>query len=519
MHHRSTERIVSFIDLGTNSARLLIVRLNSNNSYSVLRQQKEMIRLGEGSFIQGILSEEAIGRTIVVCSKYEEISRNFGAEEIYAVATSAARDAVNGQDLISRIKKQAGLDVKVISGEEEARLIYLGVSNGFNLDDELYMFIDIGGGSTEIILGTRFDHIYLKSLKLGALRTYFSFPGDPETGIIDTETKDEISRYVRSRIAYARKSIQKDPVSKVYGSSGTIQSLVSVAEKERNNCNSPAEERWINIFELEKIMTRLCGMSITERKNIPGISAGRADIIAAGAIILFTIMKELGIEKLYSSDRSLRDGLLFDYLSEEPGFISSVKMPVKERSVRQLGKSCRIDECHAEKILEISKELFESAGKLGLHNYGEEELEMLEYAAYLHDVGQFISFSKHQYHSHYVITNAPLLGFNQNELNIIGLIARFHRKKSPKPKDDLFKDLDEETINLVIILSLFLRIAENLDKSHDGRIDSAYFSREADQLILNIESSKDCTIELWAATENLKLLEKTFGMKAGINKK
>lgn len=518
MPDKSAEKVISFIDLGTNSARLLIVRINPNHSYSVLRQQKETIRLGEGSFAQGVLTKEAIERAIIICGKYVEISRNFGADEIHAVATSAARDAVNGQDLIKQLKLRAGLDVKIISGEEEARLIYLGVSNGLNLDEKQCLFIDIGGGSTEIIIGNRYDHIYLKSLKLGALRLYFSFLGDSETGVIDKDKKDEIYKFVRSRIAYIRKDVLRHQVYAVYGSSGTIQTLISVAENARSDLQSSPGESYIDFTELEPITGRLCEMNIEERKKIAGMSPSRADIIATGAIILHSIMKGLKIKRIYATDRSLRDGLLFDYLSKQPGFFSAINMPVKERSVRQLGKSCRIDEAHAEKVVEISKELFNSAKDCGLHSYDDEELELLEYAAFLHDAGQFVSFSKHQNHSYYVITNAPLLGFNQTEQEIIGLITRFHRKKSPKPKDELFRDLDEETFAMVAVLSLFLRIAEHLDRSHDGRVNKAYFSIKEDCLILNIESFKDCTIEIWAAMDDLKLLEKTFGMKTEIQR-
>jgi exopolyphosphatase / guanosine-5'-triphosphate,3'-diphosphate pyrophosphatase len=512
MPDRNAEKIISFIDLGTNSARLLIARIYSNHSYSVLRRQKNIVRLGEGSFAQGVIPEDAIGRAIGICKKYLEISQNFNVNEIHAVATSAARDADNGQDLIHRIKSDTGLDLKIISGEEEARLIYLGVSNNLNLDDKLCMFMDIGGGSTEIIVGSRFDYVYLKSLKIGALRTHFRFMSNSKTGVIDQAKRDEIRKFVRSKITYPKAEILGHSIEKVYGSSGTIRALISLAEKSRDKGIISKDEEYADISEIENVMITLCGMSIEERQKISGLNPERADIIAAGAIILHTIMKEMKIRRIYPTDSSLRDGMLFDYMLKQPGFVSAVDIPVKEKSVRHLGRSCRIDEAHAEHVRKLSKELFESAKECGLHNYGPEELEMLEYAAHLHDIGQFVSFSGHQNHSCYIITHKSLQGFNQEELTLIGLIANFHRKKVPKIKDEIFAGLDENKIKSVIVLSLFLRIAEHLDRSHDGRIKRAYFSKKDGLLLLNIEAVKDCSIELQATGADLAVIENTFGM-------
>lgn len=517
MPDRYAERLISFIDLGTNSVRLLIVRINPNHSYSVIRRQKEMIRLGEGSFATGVLSEEAINRAVMISRKFVEISLSFGAGEIISVATSAAREAVNGHELTRRLKAEANLDVKIISGEEEARLIYLGISNSITLGDDLCFFIDIGGGSTEIIVGNRFEHLYLKSLKIGALRTYYKFPGNPDTGTISDEELEEIRKFIRSKIAHSKTGVSKFSFSKAYGSSGTIRSLINIAKSSRKCREANEEEDYIDIGELKGIVESLCRMSVEERKSVPGLNPDRADISATGAIILHTILKEMNIGRLYYTDKSLRDGLLFDYLSNQPGFPHATVMPVKERSVRQFGRVCRIDEAHAEHIIRLSKDLFLSAGECGLHDYGDRELEMLGYAAYLHDIGQFISFSKHQNHSYYVITNAPILGFGQDEQEIIGLITKYHRKKAPRAKDEVFDELEQGTVNCVIVLSLFLRIAEHLDRSHDGRVKRAYFSKKGKSLVLNIESEKDCTIELWAVNDDLEIIEKTFRKKVRIN--
>jgi exopolyphosphatase/guanosine-5'-triphosphate,3'-diphosphate pyrophosphatase len=171
-------KIVGFIDIGTNSVRLLVVRINPNRSYTVLSQEKEVVRLGEGEFRDQMLTPEAIFRGVTVVKKFAELSRAYGAEEVIAVATSAAREAKNQIDLLNRLREEARVDVSVISGKEEARLIYMGVASGVHIKDRKALFIDIGGGSTEIIIGDQENYTYLDSLKLGAIRlTNLFLPG------------------------------------------------------------------------------------------------------------------------------------------------------------------------------------------------------------------------------------------------------------------------------------------------------------------------------------------------------
>lgn len=517
MAENLNEKVVAFIDLGTNSARLLIVRLNINSSYSVLRRQKEAVRLGQGEFIHGVLDDSAMDRAVLVCRQFVETAKNFGAEEIIAVATSATREALNKNIFIQRVQDEAKLSIEVISGTEEARLIYLGVSSGIHIATDKFFFIDIGGGSTEIIIGDQFDYYLLKSLKLGAIRTTNKFFHENYSEPVSSSQFEEIKKHVLEKYAYSSGSIKKYDIAGAVGSSGTIQALldiknrVDLIKKETSDCE------YITANELLEIICYLCRKNLAERKNIPGLNPERADIIIAGSIILYTILKETGINEIKASERSLLDGLLVDYLSRLPGFPHAEKMPVRKRSVQQLGKSCRIDETHADNVIRLSFSLFDSGKNVNLHNFKEREREILEYSAYLHDVGQFISFSRHQYHSYYVIANAPLPGFNENEVEIIGLITRHHRKKMPKKTDLKFKELNDNDQKTVILLSLFLRMAEHMDRSHDGRIKKAVFTKSGDEFILNIESFCEYNIELWSLEEDAEIFQRIFGKKLLFN--
>lgn len=517
MGENLTDKVVAFIDLGTNSARLLIVRLNSNNSYSVLRRQKETVRLGQGEFINGLLEDCAMERAVIVCRQFVEISKSFGAEEIIAVATSATREASNKEEFLQKIKKKAGLSLEVISGTEEARLIYLGVSSGIHIGAQNYFFIDIGGGSTEIIVGDQFDYYILKSLKLGAIRTTnLFFPLNYSEQITEKQL-NEIKKHVLGKYEHTSRIIKKYNLSGAFGSSGTIQALVEIKNRVDSIKKEIQSNDTVTTNELLNIIYYLCQKNLAERKVVPGINPERADIIVAGAIILYTILSQTGIKEIKASDRSLRDGLLIDYLTKIPGFPHAEQMPIRERSVRQLGRSCKIDEIHAENVIRLSMSLFDSSKSQGLHNLGDREREILEYSAFLHDVGQFISFAQHQNHSYYVITNAPLLGFNQNEIEMIGLITRHHRKKMPKKTDVNLKILQENDQNVVVLLSTFLRMAEHMERSHDGRIKSALFIRSGSKIVLNIEAESRCDLELWSLEEDKPIFKRVFGKNFHIN--
>ncbi len=524
----SSEKVVAFIDLGTNSARLLIVRLNSNKSYTILRIQKEPVRLGEGEFETGIITPEAMARAVTVCRHFADTAENFGAEEIIAVATSATRDAKNRDDFLKAIRTNAGLNLSVISGVEEARLIYRGVAGGISIGDKKHLFIDIGGGSTEIIVGDQFRHYELKSLKLGAIRTTNRFFGENYTGSVSEGTLAKIRKHVLKTIAPVSKTIGQYGIKTAIGSSGTIQALIDI--KSRSNLIRKENQSTdsATIGELDGIITLLCSKTLEERKQIAGVNPNRADIIIAGAVILHTLMKVTGIVEIKASDRGLRDGLLIDYLSKLPGFPHAEEMSVKRCSVIQLGKSCRIDEKHAESVIAIALSLFDSARELGLHDYSDNEREYLEYAAYLHDTGQFISYQQHQYHAYYIIRNAPLLGFTQKEIEIIALIARYHRKRGPKKSDAEYSKLEDSEKRMVAVLSLFLRMAEHMERSRDGRIRDVRI-RAANNGELKDGSSPDVSAEkeyvlemrtynlrnpeLWALDDDLELFERTFGVK------
>ena len=502
-------KVISFIDIGTNSVRTAVVRLNPNYSYSILSRQKQVVRLGENEFMDRLLIPEAIERCVIVCKRFVEMGKAYGAEEFLALATSATREANNQGVLLQRLRDEAGLEVRVISGKEEARLIFLGVSSAYHLEGRLGIFIDIGGGSTEISVGNQTEYVYLDSLKLGAIRLSTLFVPEDEAGPIYPEKYAQMKKSVRNEIVRSVQRIKKFRLEMAVGSSGTIMNLGDIANRV---FNSPSPNNSLSYPKLKKVIALLCSLELDERRKVPGINPERADIIIGGAAILETLMEELGFQEIKISDRGLLDGMLVDYLAQVEGFPNYQKMNVRERGVLQLGRSCNIDEMHANAIVRLTLELFDTGKEEGLHDFGKKERELLRYAAYLHDIGDFISFSNHNAHSHYIIKNAELLGFDQNELEMMANLTKFHRRKTLGKKNVELEEMDDKSQRLIVTLSTFLRIAESLDRSHCALIDHARFiNADDDEAVLEVTSSGDCQLEVWGAESQTKGFKKAFG--------
>lgn len=508
---KNAGQVVGFVDIGTNAVRLLVVRINPNFSYTIISQEKEVVRLGEDEFKDKILKPQAMERAIFVCGKFADLAKTYGAAEIIAVGTSAIREAKNQSEFLDKLKAKTSLSVKVISGEEEARLIWLGVSSGVDIGDQKAIFIDLGGGSTEIAIGNQNECFYVNSLKLGAIRLTSKFIGEGWTGPIKTETYKKIRHYAATKIKAVKSMVLKYGVRLAWGSSGTMINLAEVSNKLFKK-NNPNEELVLTRKNLKKLSTVLCWLPLKERKKVPAINPDRADIIVAGAAIIEAIMEQFGIEEIHVSHRELRDGLLVDYLSNFEGFRELQKEPMRNRSVLHLGRSCNFDENHAETVASLALQLFDSAKRIGLHNLGEPEKELLRYAATLHDVGDFLSFSNHQLHSRYIISNAELLGFNKEEIQVIANVARFHRKKLPTKKALKTSGLDEKTNHTIAILSTFLRFAEKLDRSHCCLVKKAEFTKiNKDQVVLSFYSDSDCSLEQWSIIQNRRAFFEAFG--------
>lgn len=503
-------RVVSFIDIGTNSVRLLVVRLNLNHSYTILSRQKQQVRLGEGEFDEDVIQTEAIERLVVVCKKFNDLARTFSTEEFVTVATSAMREASNQNEILHLLRQEAQIDVRVISGQEEARLIYLGVASGIHIEDRQAFFIDIGGGSTEIAVGGDRTYQYLESFRLGAIRLSNLYLPRENTGPVSPDQYKRVQHHVKDTIIHSVRKIRSLKPVLAIGSSGTIMNLAEIAQKAIHQ-NGSNGDPVLSSKDLQKVTDLICSLPLDQRRKIPGMNPERADIIIAGAAILDTFMKELGLDSILTTGRGLQDGLLVDYLSRIDAFPLLGELSPRQRSVLQLGRSCGINEVHARTVTSLVLELFDSAKEQGLHNFSDNERELLEYATFLHDIGSFISYSNHHAHSYYIIKNSELLGFDLKEINFMANIARFHRKKAPRKKDLEVMELESRERDALPVLTTFIRLSESLDRSHTALIRHVKFTGVDRECVhLEVVARGDCQLEIWGVEAEKKAFEKIF---------
>ncbi|MDR1651229.1 MAG: Ppx/GppA family phosphatase [Synergistaceae bacterium] len=505
---------VGLVDLGSNSVRLLVFRINPNKSYLVLTRYKQMVRLGEGSFASRRLSENAMSRTIEALKGMAEICRGYDVSDIAAYATAAVRDAANGGEFCERAWRESGIRLSVISGLEEARLIHLGVSAGLSEPYRSALFADIGGGSTEVIVGKGKERLHLDSLKLGCVRIASVFPEISGPGPVPFALYEDIRVHVRNSSLRGIYRIRELAPDIMVGSSGTIQNLAEIASKDAKNLQNRTQDAVFSKESLDDVVRKLCAMSLEDRRKMPGINPQRADIIIAGAAILQTLMEETRIPEIRVSSRGLLDGMLLDYLARGKFGYLDESMPAREHSVLQLARSCACSERHTRWVARLAAGMFDSAGDIGLHSYGKKERELLEFSALLHDIGLFLSFDDHHTHSRYMIRNSEMLGFNQREIDVMANAAYFHRKWSEKKNrfDQYYNSMDREDRRLARTLGAFLRLGEGLDRSQQQTVTSARFSRTGrGRLRLVLALSRPSPIEIYSAERAAGQFRKVFG--------
>lgn len=516
------DRLLAAIDVGTNSIHMVVVKIKSSlPAFTIIDREKETVRLGDFSE-DGNLSEDAMERGIKALKRCRALAESLRAEDIVAVATSAVREANNGQEFLDRVQQEVGLSVNLISGTEEARRIYLGVLSGMEFHNQPHAIVDIGGGSTELLLGTGEPHRFLSSTKVGAVRLTARFV---TTDPITDEEFTYLTAYVRGRMEPAvedlKRHLQSGEVLKLVGTSGTIECLAALIAQDRLGfVPEPLNGFQFSLQELQSWTEKLRQLNLEERLDLPEMSARRAEIIVAGAVILQETMAMLGVASLTICERALREGVVVDWMLNR-GLIEDrmqFQQSVRERSVRAAADKYHVPQAARERVADFVLDLFD-ATKGHLHNWDHPERELLWAAAILHNAGHYISHSSHHKHSYYLIRNGELLGYTEAEIEIIANVARYHRKSLPKKKHDNYRNLSaKHQRNLVNELSAMLRIAVALDRRGIGAVASVkyYFNGTNKTLHLDIcqaSPQDDCASEVWNLEDKKLWFEELYGVK------
>lgn len=503
--------VIAALDVGTNSFHMIVAKVG-DTGFEVITREKETVRLGRGSGEMRHLDDDAIERGVACLGRMRLVAESHDAE-IRAVATSAVREARNRDDFLRRVRREAGIDIEVVSGIEEARLIHLGALEAVGRPDQTMLLCDVGGGSTEIVLGRGDEEYLARSFKLGAVRLTDRFFASER---LHPSAVSSCRSHVRASLMAIQAEVAERGFDVAVASSGTAE---TVARLIIDRSGRPAP-RSLNRYEfaaadLSRVVADLASHdTVDERRRAMGLEARRAEILLAGALILEGVADVFGVGTFTYSDYALREGLIIDSLrrhGRRPGGDD-----VAMRSVRSLAERCDDRPDHSRHVARIAGVLFDGLHeRLGLD---ESSRRLLVFAALLANVGVFISHSRHHLHTYYVVRNSDLVGLSDHEIELVAQVARYHRKGHPKDEHPEFGRLDEHDKRIVRGLAAILRIAIGLDRTQDGRVRDVEVRYGEDEIRIEFSVGKKDTSDLneYAANERRGLLEETSGRRVRV---
>ena len=499
---------IAAIDIGTNSIHMIVVQVRPDLSFEVIDREKAMVRLGAGGLGGRALSRESIELGLQTLVRFKKLAESNGVEEILAAATSATREARNGGEFLARIAHDTGIRPRVIAGSEEARLIHLAAVYGVDVGAGRAVVVDIGGGSVEITAGPAAGSQLARSFKLGVLRLTERFvKSDP----ISERDERKLARHILETIDRHCEQILADGFDRVIGTSGTILSLGAVAMAARGGAPQELRNLRVPAKLIHRIRKEIVASNLEDRLAFPGLDPRRADLAVAGVILVDTILRRLGATDLTLCDLALREGLILDYIRRNRRHIAHAESipDVRRRSVLELAERCHYYADHAKQVVRLALAIFDQTREV--HGLSDREREWLEYAGLLHDIGAHISFARHHRHSYYLVKNGDLRGFSPDEIEVIALIARYHRRGVPRKSHAEFARLDGRERRAVRALASILRVAESLDRSHSQVITGLELRLGEDDLLMQLKAASDAELEVWATNRHLEPFERLVG--------
>jgi exopolyphosphatase/guanosine-5'-triphosphate,3'-diphosphate pyrophosphatase len=498
-------RRLAAIDVGTNSIRLVVAEVLPDGSYRVLDEEREMTRLGTGLARTGRLAADTMERSLDVIGQMKAIAEGLGARDLRAAATSAVREASNGDVFRREAWRRHRIKVDVVSADEEARLAFASAMRRFNLEGRAVAVADIGGGSLEVVLSAGSVVDQMHSLPLGAVRlTERYVRSDPLRGRHWKALRKTID-------AGLRRAIGKPPftVEVIVGSGGTFTALASMIRFEREGHEGNPHGYSITRAEVTRMLARFLEVPESERRDIPGMPPQRADIIVAGTAVVARLAKHLQCRQILVSDGGVRDGLLLAAIGEMGlGTAVAALPPTRMDAVRRFARRCLSNERHGEHVALLAGQVFD--GLRRHHRLPAAGRELLVAAALLHDVGFLVNHAKHHKHAYHLIMHSDLAGWSTREIELIANVARYHRRAYPKRSHGNFKRLAGGDRDLARRLAGILRLAVALNRSHQQRVTAVRCRTRRKRVSLVLSANQEPVVELWDARRKAGLFERAF---------
>jgi exopolyphosphatase/guanosine-5'-triphosphate,3'-diphosphate pyrophosphatase len=501
------------IDIGSNSVRMEAAETIDGEMPRILASERSVTRLGTSVFRGGRISQESMELICGVLASMAAQYKRLDVTGVRAVATAAVRDASNQQEFLARASAALGTDVEIISGQEEARLIHLGVKLRWPHPKERFLIIDIGGGSAEIILSENERTVQMFSKPLGALRLQELFlRSDPPRAA----EMHRLEEYIEERIGSAVRRIGTARIDRVIGTSATASAIVCAVNRIPRTRRDESDRRRATTSQIRKLFRDLCESDIATRQKITGIGPRRAEIIIPGTAVLLRLLEAFRMPALFYSAAGVRDGIIADLAARglDRGL---TQLAVDQRTVvEQMAERYGVSLRHARKVARLSNDLFR--GFQSFHKLPPEYGPLLEAAAYLHDTGHFISDTRHHKHSYYLVANSDMPGFTLPERELIANLCRYHRKSLPAPEHSNLQQLNMEERRAVGFLIPLLRMADSLDRSRGQRIRSVECKvRDGEFLLtLNTPPETDIDLEVWAAERLSEIFRLAYGKPTAI---
>jgi len=488
------------VDIGTNSIRSIVIQVDPAGKYRILDDEKVTVRLGEGLHRAGIIAPAAWERALEALSRQKKIIDGYQVRSIEAVATSAVRKAANGPEFIAAIRDQVGLEVEVISGEDEAELACLSAHHNFELEGVRHLIFDIGGGSLELItaLGSHVEEVL--SRELGAVFLTETFlRSDP----VHPDEHQKLRRHVRKVLRGCFPAQERQTMQCLVGSGGTITSVAAMVMGSRRERYDSSHGYELLRYDVVHLLAMLLRQNDKERRSVPGLSPDRSDIIVAGVTVVDELMDFFQSNLLKVNERGIREGLILRGLRRQRFLPPERAARSWRESVLEFARSCHFDEEHSRQVGRLALEIFQAlAPRFG---FTDKDRRLLEAAALLHDIGYFINYSSHHKHSYHLIRHADLFGFTPRERELIANIARYHRKSLPKKKHDQYTRLAAEDQLLVSRFGGILRLCDGLDRRRNSVVQGVDCTLSAGTLRLSLRGADDMSVELFGAKEKSDL--------------
>ncbi len=494
---------IGIIDLGSNSARLVIVNLFEDGFFMVVDELKESVRLGQDMERDGFLKPQRVAETIKTLRMFKRLCDVSGVTRIIGVATEAVRRAKNQRSFLDEIQTSCGVKLRVLSAEEEAVLVYRGVIN--TMDIPKGVILEIGGGCTKIIYYNRRNMLRFATIPFGAVTLTDMFASE---GLKPEEQAAKMEEFFLEKLNEIDWLGEIDPDAQMIGVGGSFRNLFKINKMVHkypldivHNFNLETEA-FYPLYDMIKVL------DLDKKKKIKGLSAERADILPAALAIIKTFITRLNFDNFTFSGSGLREGIMFNQAL--PSTVDKPILDVMNYSLTTLVKYYDCDEKHVEHVVNLSVQLFKQLRVL--HKFPRQYLKVLKVAAMLHDCGMRMKYYNHQRHSCYMILNSTLYGVSHREIVLAAFTACCHKKEDINPYSwNQYRDiLQEDDVEIVKRLGVMLRIAESLDRSHAGVVKGINCDILGDSVIMKTEVEGDASLEIRDALAASAEFKKSF---------